>query len=46
MFFVITTYAINAVHGELFCFSNNWNADNGRRREKVLHGGLRMEERW
>jgi hypothetical protein len=39
MFFVITTYAINAVHGKLFCFSDNRNADNGRWREKVLHGG-------
>jgi hypothetical protein len=45
MFFVITAYAINAVHGELFCFSDNGNADNGWRRKKVLHG-VEREEKW
>lgn len=44
MFFVITTHAINTVDGELFCFSDNWNADNGWGREKVLHGGVEMDE--
>jgi hypothetical protein len=45
MLFVITAYAINAVHGELFCFSDNGNADNGWRRKKVLHG-VEREEKW
>jgi hypothetical protein len=45
MLFVITTYAINAVYRELFCFSDNWNADNDWGRKKVLHGGIRMDQK-
>jgi len=45
MFFVITTHAINTVDGELFCFSDYGNANNGRRRKKVLHGGIGMDEK-
>jgi hypothetical protein len=45
MFFVIAAHTINAVHGELFCFSNDGNADNGWGCEKVLHGGDKKDEK-
>jgi hypothetical protein len=45
MLFVITAHAVNTVYGELFSFSDYGNADNGRRRKKVLHVGIRMDEK-